>query len=461
VRFDLIVRGGRIVSPEGIEEADIGIQGETIREIGDLSRADAAEALDAKGLSVLPGIVDSHVHLREPGAQHKEDFETGTRAAVAGGVTTVFDMPNNLPPAISAEVLQDKAKRLEGRAWCDVGFYLGASHDNLHELADLEKLPFVCGVKMFMGSSTGNLLIEDEPTQRAVLQAGHKPVAVHAEDEARLRERKSLMSPHPGVKEHSFLRDEECARLAVERIVRLSAETKRRVHVLHVSTEEETHVLERAKANGYRVTAEATPHHLFLSTPEAYQKHGALAQVNPPLRTSWHVQAIRRALHEGLFDTVGSDHAPHTFDEKMRPYPASPSGFPGVQTLLPVLTTLAVRDNAIPLTLLPELLGANPARIFGLKGKGRIAVGMLADLCLFDPNLNRLVTAEMIRSKAKWSPFVGERLFGWTMHTVLRGRIVLRDEELVGPPSGKAAEFGDASAPPADEPDESSVEVEA
>jgi dihydroorotase len=441
MRFDLLVKGGRIVSSEGIQEADIGIVGEKIQEIGDLSASKAAEILDVKGLHVFPGLIDSHVHLREPGAIQKEDFESGTRAAIAGGVTTVFDMPNTNPPITNLEALEDKIGRLNGRAWCDVGFYLGATRENVDDLAELEKHPSICAIKMFMGSSTGNLLIEDEETQRKVVQNGTLPVAVHAEDEARIRERKSLMSPHPSVKEHSYLRDEECARLAVERIVKLSIETWRRVHILHVTCDEEIHILERVKANGYPVSAEVTPHHLYLFTPEAYQKHGALAQMNPPIRTSWHVQSMKRALHEGVFDTIGSDHAPHTYDEKMRPYPASPSGIPGVQTMFAVIATLAVRDHIIPIERMAALMCENPAALFGLKNKGRAAVGFDADLCIADLNLNRQLTVNCLKSKAKWSPFVGERFYGWPMHTVLRGRIAMRDEELIGTPSGRAAIF--------------------
>jgi dihydroorotase len=441
VRFDLLVRGGRIVSPEGIQEADIGISGETIREIGDLSNAEAAEVLDVKGLHVYPGFIDSHVHFRDPGAPQKEDFESGSRSAIAGGVTTVFDMPNTNPTTTTLDALAEKVKRIEGKSWCDAALYFGASHENLDVLPEAEKSPHVCAIKMFMGSSTGPLLISDEATQRRVLESGKIPVAVHAEDEDRLNERKGLLSPHPSVKEHSFIRDEECARLAAERIIRLSAETFRRVHILHVSCQEEVTLIERAKANGYPVTAETSPHHLFLSTPEAYQKHGALAQMNPPLRTMWHVQAIRRGLSEGIFDTVGSDHAPHTYEEKMRPYPNSPSGIPGVQTLFLVLATLSARDRVLPPTKIAELLCEGPSQVFGLAKKGRIAPGYDADLAIVDLNLNRQLTAGMLRTKVKWSPYLGERLFGWTMHTVLRGRIAMRDEELVGEPSGRAVEF--------------------
>lgn len=442
MHFDLLVKGGRIVSSEGIHEADVGIEGETIREVGDLSDAEADEVISVKGLHVFPGLIDSHVHFREPGALQKEDFESGTRSAIAGGVTTVFDMPNTNPATTSAEAIEDKASRLSGRAWCDVGFYVGATSDNVNDLSELEKKPHIAGVKMFMGSSTGTLLIEDEATQRRVLQQGTKPVAVHAEDEARLRERKALMSPHPSVKEHSFIRDEECVRISAERIVRLSAETGRPVHVLHVSSSEEIPVLERAKANGYRVTCEVTPHHLYMSAPEAYLKHGAFAQMNPPIRTSWHQQALRRALADGVFDTFGSDHAPHTLEEKLRPYPGSPSGIPGVQSLLPVLITLAVRDGIMPLTTIAALLAENPARIFGLPNRGKVAPGQRADLVAVDVNLNRQLISNWLHSKAKWSPYLGERLYGWPMHVVFRGKPALMDEALVGEPRGSGAQIG-------------------
>ncbi|HRK21606.1 MAG TPA: dihydroorotase [Fimbriimonadaceae bacterium] len=441
MHFDLLVRGGRVVSPEGIQDADIGVRDGTIHEIGDLAQAEADEVLAVKGLHVFPGLIDSHVHFREPGAPQKEDLESGTRSAIAGGVTTVFDMPNTNPTTTTREALDDKVARLKDRAWCDVGFYLGASHENVDDLAELEGHPAVCAVKMFMGSSTGSLLVEDEPTQRRVLQQGTLPVAVHAEDEARLRERKALMSPHPSVKEHSHLRDEECARLAVEQIVRLSAETGRSVHVLHVSSAEEAAALEKAKAAGRKVTCEVTPHHLYLSTPDAYQRHGAQAQMNPPIRTAFHQTALRHALAAGLFDTIGSDHAPHTLEEKMRPYPASPSGIPGVQTLFSVLATLSVRDGLFPIQDITRWLGTGPAALYRLKGKGRVAVGADADFCIADVNLNRRVEAGWLQGKQKWSPYVGERLYGWPMHTVLRGQIAMRDEEIYGTPQGRSAVF--------------------
>lgn len=430
-----------MVTPEGVQDADIGVSGGTIREIGDLAQADGEEVLTVRGLHVFPGLIDSHVHFREPGAPHKEDLESGTRAAVAGGVTTVFDMPNTQPTTTTREALDDKVARLENRAWCDVGFYLGATAENVAELSALESHPSVCAVKMFMGSSTGSLLVEDEPTQREVLRHGVLPVAVHAEDEQRLRDRKSLMSPHPSVKEHPFLRDEECARLAVEQIVRLSAETGRPVHVLHVSSAEEVAVLQRAKAAGIPVTCEVTPHHLYFSAPDAYQRHGAQAQMNPPIRTGHHQMALRQALREGLFDTIGSDHAPHALEEKQRPYPSSPSGIPGVQTLFSVLATLSTRDGLFPVAEIANWLGQGPARRYGLTDRGAIAPGMRADLCVADVNLNRRLEEGSLQSKAKWSPYVGERLYGWPMHTVLAGQVVMRDEEIYGVPSGKPVRF--------------------
>jgi dihydroorotase len=260
-RFDLIVHGGTVVTPIGHDHADIGVVDGRIVEIGNLGRAEAGERLGARGLHVLPGVIDSQVHFREPGHTHKEDLATGTAAAALGGVTTVFEMPNTDPPTTSAEALADKVARARGRAWVDFGFFVGACAENIDELAELERHPACCGVKIFMGSSTGGLLVADDETIERVLRAGTRRVAVHAEDEARLVERRAIAAGG-GAELHPQWRDVECARRATERLLRLAAKTRRPVHVLHVGTAEEMALL---RARPPWVSVECTPQHLTLS----------------------------------------------------------------------------------------------------------------------------------------------------------------------------------------------------
>ncbi len=440
-RFDLIVRGGTCVTPGGIERADVGVRAGRIAAIGALSSSSAAETFDAAGLHVLPGVIDTQVHFREPGLDHKEDLASGGDAAVAGGVTTVFEMPNTKPLTTTPEALADKLERARGRMRCDHAFFVGATADNIARLAEYERLPGCAGVKVFMGSSTGDLLVEDDATLLAVLRSGFRRVAVHAEDEARLRARRDLIDrPDPAL--HPVWRDEEAALGATARLLRLAREAGRRVHVLHVTTAQELELLAEHRD---LATVEATPQHLTLAAPEAYERLGTLAQMNPPIRGPEHQDALWRAVGDGLVDVLGSDHAPHTREEKAGAYPRTPSGMPGVQTLLPVMLD-HVHRGRVSLERLVDLTGAGPARTYGIARKGRLARGYDADLTVVDLRARRTITADWLRSKSGWSPFEGVTVTGWPLATVLRGRVVMRDGELLGPPAGEPVRFTEALA---------------
>lgn len=441
MHFDVLVRGGQIVTGAGTWEGDIGISRGQIAEIDDLSASTADDVIEAKGLHVLPGVIDTQVHFREPGLEHKEDLESGTRAAIFGGVTSIFEMPNTQPSTTSREELEAKLDRASGRAWCDYSFFVGASTDNISSLRELEMLPGTPGIKIFAGSSTGSLLVENESDLREVLRNGVRRCPVHSEDEARNRERKSLISSEPHAREHPSLRDAESARQSTERLLRLSKETGRPLHILHVSTRDEIPLLERAKVEGLGTTCEITPQHLWFVGPEAYDRLGSLAQMNPPVRSEEHRQALRDAVRAGLFDVVGSDHAPHTLDEKARPYPQSPSGMPGVQTLLQVMLTFVKRDGLISLEELVKLASENPARIYGINNKGRIEPGFDADLALVDFSRDVIFERSMVQSKCGWSPFEGETLNAPPSHVLLRGAVVIREGALQGKPSGAPVGF--------------------
>jgi dihydroorotase len=440
--FDLIVDGGTVVTPIGHDHADIGVVDGHIVEIGNLARAEAGERLGARGLHVLPGIIDSQVHFREPGHTHKEDLATGTAAAALGGVTTVFEMPNTDPPTTTAEALADKVSRARARAWVDFAFFAGACAENIDELAELERRPGCCGVKIFMGSSTGGLLVADDETIERVLRAGVRRVAVHAEDEARLVERRAIAVSGGGVELHPQWRDVECARRASERLLRLARKTRRRVHVLHVGTAEEIALL---RARPAWVSVECTPQHLTLCAPECYRRLGTLAQMNPPIREERHRAALWQAVGEGVVEVIGSDHAPHTREEKARPYPQSPSGMPGVQTLVPVMLD-HVHAGRLGLDRLVDLVSAAPARLYQAHGKGAIRPGNDADFTIVDLKARRTIADDWLASKCGWSPFAGMRVTGWPVATVVRGGIVMREGALQGEPAGTPVRFDDVLA---------------
>ncbi len=439
MHYDLRVVNGTVVSSSQQTPMDIGVIGGKIVALGDLGQDSSEETLDARDLYVLPGILDTQVHFREPGLEHKEDLESGTRAAIMGGVTTIFEMPNTNPLTITAETLQGKLDRANGRAWCDYSFFVGAATDNIENLGALEMLPGTPGVKIFMGSSTGTLLVSEDEDLRRVLLNGVRRCPIHAEDEPRLRERKALVEGGAHVREHFVWRDTESAVKATNRILALSAETRRPVHILHISTAEELPILEKAKRAGLNTTCEVTPQHLTLNE-EAYESLGTYAQMNPPIRTERDRQALWRAVQAGLFDVFGSDHAPHTKDEKAKPYPQSPSGMPGVQTLVPVLLT-AVEQGMISIERFVAMACENPALIYGVKGKGFIREGYDADLVVVDRRSTYSIQEKWLQSKCGWSPFMGSEVNGMPIHTVLRGRVVVRDMELQGSPGGAMVGF--------------------
>jgi dihydroorotase len=435
--FDLILKGGTLMTPAGPRAGDVGVRDGRIAALGKLETDAAAEAVEVRGLHILPGVIDTQVHFREPGLEHKEDLASGTAAAALGGVVAVFEMPNTTPSTLTASDLQDKLRRAEGRTWTDHAFFMGAAAENVELLSALELEPGCCGVKVFMGSSTGNLLVDDDETLLQVLRSGRRRMAVHAEDEARLRQRLALVRGGAEVARHPEWRDVETARLATERVLDLARRAGRRVHVLHVTTAEEIPLL---AANKDFATVEVTPQHLTLAAPECYQRLGTFAQMNPPIREMRHREALWRAIDQGVVDVIGSDHAPHTREEKAQPYPATPSGMPGVQTLLPLMLD-HVNAGRLTLERLVDLLCAGPQRIYGIAGKGRIAVGYDADFTVVDLTARREITAKWLAAKCGWSPFEGMTVTGWPKATVVRGRIVMREDELLGPPRGRPVRF--------------------
>lgn len=434
--YDLILKGGTLVNHDGEGFRDLGVKGGRFAAIGDLGKASASETIDCRGLHLLPGVIDTQVHFREPGLTHKEDLESGSLSAVMGGVTAVFEMPNTDPLTISAETLADKVKRGHHRMYCDFAFFVGGTRENVKDLTELERLPGCAGVKVFMGSSTGSLLVADDKGLRDILKVIRRRASFHAEDEPRLTERKNLrVEGDP--RSHPIWRDEQAALIATERLVRIAHETGARVHVLHISTRQEMEFLAGHKDVA---SVETTPHHLTLEAPGCYERLGTRAQMNPPVRDAAHKAGIWRGIGNGVVDVLGSDHAPHTREEKAKSYPASPSGMTGVQTLVPVMLD-HVHAGRLSLLRLVDLTSAGPARLFGIAGKGRIAVGYDADLTVVDLKRREIITDRWVASRAGWTPYDGMKVTGWPVGTFIRGHKAMWQGELVAPAQGERVRF--------------------
>ena len=434
--FDLIVRGGEVVNHAGRGLADVGVRDGRIEVVGDLGQASAGEVFDATGLTVLPGVIDTQVHFREPGLEWKEDLESGSRGAVLGGVVAVFEMPNTEPTTTDPDALADKLERARDRMHCDHAFYVGGTHENAAFLGDLERLPGCCGIKVFMGASTGTLLVQDDEGIEQVLRHINRRAAFHSEDEYRLADRRPLARTGDWTS-HPEVRDAQSAIQSTERLVRLAKALGKRIHVLHVTTAQE---IEYLAAHKDVASVEVTPQHLTLTAPDAYERLKAYAQMNPPIRTAEHRAGLWAGIANGVADVIGSDHAPHTIEEKSRPYPASPSGMPGVQTLLPIMLT-HVAEGRLSLERLVDLTSHGAHRIFGMADKGRLAVGYDADLTVVDLNARRTITHGQMATRSGWTPFDGFEAKGWPMATIIRGRVVMRDDEIVAPGLGQPVRF--------------------
>lgn len=433
--FDLLIRNGTVVNHDGIGVRDIGVTGGRIAALGDLSAADAGEIVDAGGLTIFPGVIDTQVHFREPGAEHKEDLETGSLAAVMGGVTAVFEMPNTNPLTVTAAALEDKLARARGRMHCDHAFWVGGTAENAADIPALERLPGAAGIKVFMGSSTGTLLVPDDKGVRAILSRTGRRAAFHAEDEFRLTDR-FRMRREGDASSHPVWRDAETALSATRRLIAIARETGAAIHVLHVSTADEVRFLAGHKDIA---SVEVTPHHLTFSADD-YLRLGTLLQMNPPVRDAEHRSGIWAGVTDGTADIFGSDHAPHTLEEKGWRYPQSPSGMPGVQTLVPVMLD-HVAKGRLSLNRFMDMTSAGPARLFGIAGKGRIAVGYDADLTIVDLKRSMTIPNEWIASRCGWTPYAGMSVTGWPVGTVIRGKRVMWEGELVSPGHGRPIRF--------------------
>lgn len=435
---DLILKHATVVNHHGVGQRDIAVSDGRIVAIGRLDGIVAAQTVDCKGLHILPGVIDSQVHFREPGQEHKEDLESGSRAAVMGGVTAVFEMPNTKPLTTSSEALADKVSRARNRMFCDFAFYVGGTHHNVAHLTQFEKCEGSAGIKVFVGSSTGDLLVEDDTGLEAIISKLARRAAFHSEDEPRLRSRLShQIAGNPA--SHHIWRDAEAARLCTERILRIARKHGKRVHILHISTADELPLL---SANRDIATVEVTPHHLTLSADD-YATLGTKLQMNPPVRGREHREALWLAIQSGLVDVLGSDHAPHTLEEKSKPYPQSPSGMTGVQTLVPIMLD-HVNSGKLSLERFVDLTSHGPQRIFAISNKGRIAEGYDADFTIVDMQRTETITNGWIESKCGWTPYDGRKVRGWPVGTMVRGKFAMWQGELATSARGQPVRFLEA-----------------
>src|SRR5437763_7332148 len=435
-RFDTILKSGTVVNQDGEGIRDIGITNGRIAAIGGLGAAGAGEIIDCKGLHILPGVMDTQVHFREPGQTHREDLETGSRGAVMGGVTAVFEMPNTDPLTVSEPDFTAKVRRAHHRMHCDFAFFIGGTRENVQELPTLERASGCAGVKVFIGSSTGALLVEDDASLRRIFQVINRRAAFHAEDEYRLNDRKGLrVDGDP--RSHPVWRDEPAALIATQRLVKLAHETGKRIHVLHISTKQEIEFLRDHKDVA---SCEATPHHLTLVAPDCYERLGTRAQMNPPVRSADHREGIWYGIEQGIVDVLGSDHAPHTLQEKAKPYPASPSGMTGVQTLVPVMLN-HVSAGRLSLARFVDLTSAGPARQLKIACNGRTAAGYHAAFTVVNLKRSETITDEWVASRAGWTPYDGIKVTGWPVGTFVRGKRVMWQGELVAASIGEPVRF--------------------
>ncbi len=437
--FDLVILQAAVVNHDGIGERDIGVTGGRIAEIGSIGPGRAQETILAKGLTLLPGVIDTQVHFRDPGLTHKEDLSTGSLAAVMGGVTAVFEMPNTNPLTVSADTLAAKVAHARAVMHCDFAFWVGGTHDNLDQLPALERLPGAAGIKVFMGSSTGSLLVADDQGVESILSRVSRRAAFHSEDEAMLNARMHLRRKGD-VSSHPEWRSAEVALNCTKRLIAIARRTGKRVHVLHISTADEMEFLADHKDIA---SCEVTPHHLTLVAPDCYQRLGAYAQMNPPVRGERHRQGVWRGVAQGVADILGSDHAPHTREEKEHTYPETHSGMTGVQTLVPIMLD-HVNAGRLSLQRFADMTSAGPARLFGIAGKGRIAAGYDADFTIVDMRRTETIRNSWIKSKCGWTPYDGVSVKGWPVGTIIRGRKVMWDGGISASPGGMPVRFDQA-----------------
>ena len=425
--FDLILKNGTVFTPEATEITDIAVKDGKIVDFGSFDNAE--EIIDCTNLFVFPGLIDTQCHFREPGGEHKETLETGTLSAALGGVTGIFEMPNTNPLTITPEAMEFKLKKAHETSYVDFAFYFGGTAEYAEHLSEWENIDGVCGIKIFMGASNGDLLSATDEEIDAIVANGKRVIAVHAEDESIMNENKvTILGDSNDVAMHYKWRSEESCLNATKRIVTISKKYSRKVHILHITTAQEMAFL---KANKDIASAEVLANHLTLHAPDCYDMFGTLAQQNPPIREKHHQDALWAAVADGTVDIVASDHAPHTLDEKSGTYPNTPSGTPGVQTLIPIMLN-HVHEGRLSYERLVDLMAYGPYRIHKIKNKCLIRKGFNADFTVVDPKTEHIISNAEQASKSGWTPYDGKKVVGLPKMTIIGGKTIMRDGEITG-----------------------------
>ncbi|NDC83381.1 dihydroorotase [bacterium] len=428
----LLFKDIEIVTPDKVITGDVLIKNGKIVDIGWDIPPHAEMIVHEPGLTLMPGVIDPHVHLRDPGADWKEDFESGSKAGASGGVTSFFDMPNTTPATTTQEIMAQKKLIASKKSIINYNFYIGATTENIDELNQCPNIP---GIKVFMGSSTGSLLVDKKEDLTRIFSNGKRLIAVHAEDEAMVQANKKKYESSTDPNDHMLIRDDAAALKATQLAVSLAKRFNRRLHILHLTTLDEALFLEKEVNTGL-ITTEVSPQHLLLWGPEIYNRLGTLAQINPPIRTKRHADGLWRALKNGVIQCIATDHAPHTLDEKLQAFGKAPSGMPGIETSLPLLLTL-VNQNRCTIKDVCRWTSEAPAQLFGIRGKGRIETGFDADLVLVDLKARRIIKNNTTVSRCGWSAFEGHKIQGLPIATFVNGQMVFREGDFFTDIKGK------------------------
>ena len=421
-RQKLLIKNGTLINSTKVYKSDILIEDGIIKKISPQINDECTNVIDASNLHVMPGAIDPQVHFREPGLTHKEDIHHGSKGAVAGGVTTFFEMPNTNPATISVELLNKKNDIAKNTSVANYSFFIGATHDNIEEI---KKVDNNCGIKIFMGSSTGTLLVDDETALENIFAHATRVIAVHAEDEDILNEVAQKIKPTK-FSDHVKMRPVEAAVAATKKAIKYALKYNKKLHILHLSTAEEVEIIRQHKSTNL-ITAETTPQHLLLESPDIYNRIGSLGQMNPPIREKYHQDELWKGLRDGTINCIATDHAPHTLEEKNNLYDKSPAGMPGIETSLPLMLN-QVTAGKIELTDVVKWMCENVTKIYGVKNKGFIKPGYDADITIIDMNKEKIVKGNQMQSKCGWSAFDNQKLKGWPVTTIVNGNIVYENE---------------------------------
>lgn len=412
----------QLVFPDDVRQGDVFVLNGRIVDIGPSLNPSAAVVIADSGLTLMPGVIDTHVHFREPGAVKKETIRTGSRAAASGGVTTFFDMPNNHPPTTTLAAFAEKKAIAAESSVINYNFYIGATLDNIDVLIQADNCP---GIKIFMGSSTGDMLVDDPVILDGIFNHANKPIVIHSEDETIIRKNLAMHAGSTDVRDHMAIRSPDAALACTKRAVTLAKKYRQRLHILHLTTAEEVDWLLEQALPDY-ITAEVCIQHLLLHAPTVYDRLGTFAQINPPLRTEYHASRLWYGLQQGVIASIVTDHAPHLMAEKSLPFGEAPSGMPGVETLLPLVLTVYNHQRCTLPQVTRWLSGAAHA-LFNIEQRGILTTGFYADFAIVDLKKRWTASNDAIESACGWTAFDGWPMIGKPIMTVVNGQIVWRE----------------------------------